>query len=690
MTSFFRKKPQPFSSLHTQAAKVQASVFDAASGKYVEGKPSRTLTPAESNQIAVDYFLKAGLDYKGQFQCCYETKGGGMQVDASIDPGKALFGVFSTEISIAAGVTLAKEVMLVAQRGPLAMPPLDVPSPIMINCLTGFKWDGGVQAGVEIAAGVSFSVSTSDEAKVEKTWDSPEEEEEEPAFQLENASLAFEAGIKAGFKAEGAYNYEHFYAEDVCPIPFYVSKSSESNDIAKKPREMLGKLFTEGSYKAIVKKEACDFINAHPVYFEKVRYEGYIFGHISSKDIVKVLKEGANKHGIADETKTKALLYIDNLQCWADANSKPSLSTFILISSHKADGKAGLFAEAGVSANAFGVASAEAGVSAEALTISGSYKQSNVRYQSVYYAPNKKWEKAHVILTQDSNIVYKQIVFTPAAVKAEATVSVLSKSKSAEAEKPFAEQEILNRMTYVTTSIYWTSSAKIFDRSRGFGSSSGKKSQHFISPTGLGTGISFGGSFELEHLWQFYQYYDGVMEEFLKPEVHQYFVEVANSLNVKLADLVGFFMALTENMQYGMIKDMAELDGISTVLLEATFRISEIEVGVVSTVDGEKELIELEKDAAKKVVTEANRSKTLESIRLRYRIQDAQNADSSFKLGFKIAGQGLGITLKSVDQAGSEGIVDLATVWIADDLKLLPLSAEAYEKAVPQVALFCQ
>jgi hypothetical protein len=97
----------------------------------------------------------------------------------------------------------------------------------------------------------------------------------------------------------------------------------------------------------------------------------------------------------------------------------------------------------------------------------------------------------------------------------------------------------------------------------------------------------------------------------------------------------------------------------------------------------------------------ATRERSLEAIRLRYRIADSANRDETkFKLGFKLLGNGAGIVLSSVDRAGSEGVVDLATVWFnnlarfntvksRNDADWLPVT-EAYERAVPPVALLSQ
>ena len=74
----------------------------------------------------------------------------------------------------------------------------------------------------------------------------------------------------------------------------------------------------------------------------------------------------------------------------------------------------------------------------------------------------------------------------------------------------------------------------------------------------------------------------------------------------------------------------------------------------------------------------------LQSIRIRYRLRDTHNNDSSlFKLGFKIAGTGFGFELESVDRAGNEGIVDLAIVWTGS-------RNYSDDDTVPASILFCQ
>jgi hypothetical protein len=76
---------------------------------------------------------------------------------------------------------------------------------------------------------------------------------------------------------------------------------------------------------------------------------------------------------------------------------------------------------------------------------------------------------------------------------------------------------------------------------------------------------------------------------------------------------------------------------------------------------------------------------------MRYRIQDLDDKESSlFKLGnAKVLGTGAKINLKKIEEAGSEGIVDLCTKWYEAGSDTTD-EHENYNRGVPAVALFCQ
>ncbi len=55
-----------FTQLFEKAVTTQQGIFDKTQGKYIPSKQKVTLNEIQRNDLAVKYFLKAGLDYKGQ------------------------------------------------------------------------------------------------------------------------------------------------------------------------------------------------------------------------------------------------------------------------------------------------------------------------------------------------------------------------------------------------------------------------------------------------------------------------------------------------------------------------------------------------------------------------------------------------------------------------------------------------
>jgi hypothetical protein len=106
-----------------------------------------------------------------------------------------------------------------------------------------------------------------------------------------------------------------------------------------------------------------------------------------------------------------------------------------------------------------------------------------------------------------------------------------------------------------------------------------------------------------------------------------------------------------------------------------------------------QQLIELESSAAQTLLAEFNQQQSkqtkLNVIRMRFRIQDTKSKDSTlFKLGAKLLGNGANIKVSKIEEAGSEGIIDLRTEWYGSSSP--NNSGENYKTGVPAVALFCQ
>lgn len=152
--------------------------------------------------------------------------------------------------------------------------------------------------------------------------------------------------------------------------------------------------------------------------------------------------------------------------------------------------------------------------------------------------------------------------------------------------------------------------------------------------------------------------------------------------------------------------DTDALDGTSSVLLEATYRLTapeDVNIGWIRTSDADRphrRVIALNGRASSNIL---DAPRQLESLRLRFRKGDHVNKSREFfSLGFSVAGTGLSVKLATIDKAGHEGIVDLVTLFFSQSnqdrgefvLKLPPddpiAKAEQYDTAVPAAPLFCQ
>ena len=83
----------------------------------------------------------------------------------------------------------------------------------------------------------------------------------------------------------------------------------------------------------------------------------------------------------------------------------------------------------------------------------------------------------------------------------------------------------------------------------------------------------------------------------------------------------------------------------------------------------------------------------LQAIRLRYRAADTKHRTSTFSLGVQYIAA-FGISLKRIERAGSEAIINLGTVWFGKELQRYndpgANQVDAYERAVPPVQLLHQ
>lgn len=643
-----------------------------------------------------NYLLFNDIQLKGSCCMAYIADGGGVGFETSIDPGKLLFGVGSMEIGIGAQAKAAKGRTVVVYGGSKNLPgsKTAIACPMILNSMAGISWEGSgklsfdVGVGVEASVGVApSSTGTKAQTKVENGFKkSSDDEGEPPEFGVETVCLG--ASAKVGFEAEGGYTYDYFYAEDIYPLRY---------DSVVKLRDDLSKVLREGTTEGLYKLQACEFINKNPLYYSKIKLDTF-FGQVSNDKIIKVLKSPLSKP--KPEILEQAEIYINNLE-----NKTAKGMNFLCISSHKPEGSAGLYGKAEVGASAVVL---QGNIGAKiSLGLSGSYKRSNARYQTTLETeptmvsrssstPVKKPLLVHA--TYDSVIIYSTFSIGP-NIEADATASVLNKSVSL-AEKTGLDKKLealndkikfkpdrLNQMRYYTAIANWArpepSSSPIT------GSSIIKKSEEIKVDALQGTGYVFGQSVSVANLRKLLAEYS-YSNDADNPPKSTFLSAIAASLGMDKASGPGIlWKAFMEREFYEHLLEDLGLEE-SAVLIEATYS-SNLQKLVVerSKLDG-VDFFQLSKSFGKDI---RNSTLTLESIRLRYRKLDSNNDDkTAFSLGFKLAGTGFKLNLDKVERAGADGIVDLCTLFIPENLKRLHNSnpAAAYEQAIAPAVLFCQ
>ena len=80
----------------------------------------------------------------------------------------------------------------------------------------------------------------------------------------------------------------------------------------------------------------------------------------------------------------------------------------------------------------------------------------------------------------------------------------------------------------------------------------------------------------------------------------------------------------------------------------------------------------------------------LESIAIRYHLQEKTDDGRSFSPGISVLGTGAGICLKKIEESGSAAVIEIFRLWFHPDLVNIAKHnpAGTYESAVPPVALF--
>lgn len=636
----------------------------------------------------VNRFLSIGTDYKGQTQSCYAVSGGGVNASISVDPGKILgCGFASTEIGVSAGADRAKELLLVVQKHPVSLTNnLSTNEPVTLHPMYGVMWEAivgaslfiGVKAEASVGAGLNSSEGLTSTA--EATTSFAESDDEAPALSMELISLKAEA--KAGFAADAGYKYQNICLFDEAPT--YYARGIAVG-VGLKP------LFRFPESEDTIKEKAIEFQNKHKQNFTNdTKYVTILGVSRWASTVAEWLKQGIDRTPeIPPEIKAQAKQYLAELKPFYDSIPRDA-DSFLALSSHNPSGGAGLVAEASVSGSLMGgaVAAGEAKTRVDALKIKGSYKQANFRYQS---RTPLGADPQPVLFTQDTTITYGQVDFTPVAleVSAEGRLGTataqwnLNESLKSGGSRPLEVTCVLhNSMKYESVCTYWQKPAV-------------NTSRPAQSVTALaGSGICFGRSVSIENLLVLANY-DPIMDHsWQSPKALEVVTALAQTLHVSVDSIKTFIVNLDKEFHGlpGYLKDLKEANGVGAVLVEANFAMKnkanlDLAADSAGRTGIDKESVQALMETF--ITQQGETPQAPQAMRLRYRLADIVDNDSTpFKLGFKIFGTGAGISLKKVDRAGSEGIIDLATIWFTNTDATR--SSEAYEQGVPPVTLFSQ
>lgn len=711
------------------------------------GVPENLPEGEDGNRLVAEYVLISG-DQKGQTAMAFDARGGGGSVEATFNP-LGVLGI-NLAISAAGGFDRAKQRSVLVTVGPRQVSLYgrnhrENQQPYVLNSFIGYTNSLSVELGLEVSIGYSFMAGgfggrkvETDEETGEKTtqnrgWQSQgessnqfkkAEDEADESVMFELNCVGFEA--KAGISGNVSYQRDWYYAED--PLPVQLAERHELVD-------HLAETLKEGSTKTVIKAKAFRFFNEQSHYFnyQDRNLHSSWFGMNFTKGFEETLRILNKYRGNINDPDHAALAdeLIEKLQRFGSPHAGDAL---LSLCTSTYEGELGAFANA--SASLFPVG--DFNVSANALLgITGSRKQSQARYQTYWFVPTADGAR-QLMVTYDTVMRYsaftaglhaeistgnkytrKQIrgsdtrrdvvddgygriygwkVGGPMLPDVNAGMQKAGKWLDDKASKIRAEPESLNRMSYETSIVYWIK--PFLDASQMYVNTVYDAYTNAL----LGTGMAIGQSFVIENLRKVIERHTKTLDLgyggqaiVIQPSFHKdkYVKIIAQSLRVSTADLQIFFQS-PEVFDY--LSTEAGLPGEMSVLLEAGFRVN---VGT-SSYDAFQlplkvkidqygnQVIQLAKDVGKKL---GETSPKVESIRLRYRKFDLdQKQRNWFSLGFKFFGNEIKIKLRSISSAGSDGIIDLCTVFLDPHLRALHDRdpAAAYECAVPAAVLFCQ
>ncbi len=638
-------------------------------------------------------FMRDRIEYKGQLCSGYSSRGYGAKVEAAVDLGSLVAPFVTIEIGGSYQGTRAQQMMIVLTRMPKSLKTFETNLPVVLSCMKGMKKTHAVAMSLE--AGVQTPGLYTDMNSNDPGFQSPSLSEAGDTADL----LSFELGAKATAALRGGWKGVWLKMRDLSPSYFESlgdtflktafasmigpgSKERVKSDVLKffdthpkftpfKPKRQAWKHITGGNvtFKRIeaALNEVEKLLRTDPLFIKDYRLPVFINRLTYHKLQIFAFKEYDFNHFAKTRIRKMEKRYQDlNAE---ELITRDQNLCFLDLVSHQPE--AGASTQVTFSAGALGQ-----GISGKAgAGITGAIKTTSYRYQN--YGRNEKNGDV-IIMTQDTSIRYKQIqVYAEAGVEGQLLYKSGEKSKS-------KKKLLYNSFSYQSGVVFWAPPQR---------NSPFNKGGSIISQ--MGSGVSFGESVLPITLVKHLQNYEKNKTD---KGSKLYLSNLAAVLHVSLGDLCDF-IASCRNTLVSFATSFNS--GNTSLIIESCFakegdalEINMLEQGVPEIKGGRKTFI--------KTMAKAVARQTPQCIRLRVRRADVKDDTKvKFKLGMGIPGinTSFGIELLSVEEAGTEAVVDLRTHWFppyhgynrtiynnpASFVKFM-----GFDAAVPPVAIFHQ
>lgn len=658
-----------------------------------------------------EQFIASGMDYAGALSCGYSEGGISLTVTAGVDWGKLIapFGPFTLESSASGAGQRARRTFLVIQRQPQSPSPSDpfwCGQPICVMNLSGVHWH--FQAKLNLSAEVGLPDDVKSALSV--------------ASEIGPEEVALSLDASVGAEAGAYYEVDHLICADVQPKAYV---SGRDAGLVAYFDELVGE-----KEKGELKKAAADLLKTAGLQPAKSRG---LFGAYMTDDLLALLATipARSPHALASQyyqkklqkiqlqdkarIKTDALAWLEQQAPSAladptvaarlktrwgtattdglvlalqvaqrqgkkipekeDAGSKRDYIALLQDIRDKANpippvgltdhlcflrlwghgGGGEVQVAAALKANIVVREKEKGGTLTASAGAGGSLKFTSYRYQT--WSPNQIGPSP-LVMTQDTTLTYREARLAAAGEVTVGGKKLLSK----EGTLPY------HMLTYRSAIAFWYAT----DRAGTVACSQG-------------SGLCFGVSVQ----------YSRLCRKLQNPQTSEPYIRtLAAQLRVPPTTLIEFI-----NQAWFLDPANPIILPNDTIILESAWAVSPGYTITLNQPTGEpapkvEEL--LKKMQLPRLVTSTTASPfTLQAICGRYRLADmATGGKTLFKLGFPEVGLPvkLGIRLQKVTEAGANAVVDIDTWWVDSARRALATTdpAEAYEGAVPHVALFHQ